>query len=248
LEDALMFLQCAASLLAVAAAMAWIRLFLRRLDREGNLGAVGLARSPRGWLQLGMAFAGGALLAAIPIGLALALGELGVDASHWSLEGGWDVVVDALGILVIVTAMAVAEELVFRGYMPWTLDRGGWPKGLTILFPALLFGVYRIALTPVSWAIFLNAAAAGVLLGVLTRLTRSLHVAIGARIGWAILVGVVFSLPVSGTPMEGILHSVSAPGVAWNYPYGPEGSWITFLFLAVAVPLGYLIALRRQPK
>ena len=246
LEDALMFLQSAASLLALAGAVAWVTLFLRRVDRQGDLRTVGLARRPRGWLQFGIAFTGGVLFAAIPIGLALALGELSFDASHWSLEGGSDVVVDALGTMIIITGMAAAEELVFRGYMPWTLGRSGWSDELSTLLPALLFAVYRIVLNPASWAVFLNAIAGGALLGLLTRLTRSLHVAIGARLGWAIVVGTVFSLPVGGAPMEGILHSLSTPRLAWGNACGPEGSWVILPLLATGVAVAQVVSFLRR--
>ena len=247
LEDAMLFLQCAGSLLALAGAVAWVTLFFRRADRQGDLRGVGFAAQPRGWLRIGVAFAGGILFAVIPIAIAIAFGQLRFGTSHASLEGVGDVVLDALGSVVIIAAMVAAEELVFRGYMPWTLGRSGWSEELSALLPALLFAIYRIVLATGSWAVFLNVFAAGTLLGLLARLTRSLYVTIAARLGWALVLGTVFSLPVGGAPVEGILHSLPTPGLALDGAYGPEGSWLVLPLLAAGVVLAQRITiLRRQ--
>ena len=245
LEDALLLLQAVASLLVLAAAFAWIAIFQRRFDRQGDLRAIGFGRVPRGWLGLGAALLGGVLFAGIPIGLALASGELGFGASHAALEGTGDVILDALGSAIILAGLIVAEELVFRGYMPWTLERGGWPALAATLAPALLFAGYRLVLAPASWAVFLNALAAAVLLGMLTRRTLSLHVAIGARLGWALSIGMVFSFPAGGSHVEGILHSLPVPGLALDRAFGPEGSWLALPLLLLGIVITLVVGRRR---
>jgi len=248
LEDAMLLLQGAGSLLVLAGAVAWVTLFLRRGDRQGDLRTVGLAPRVRGWRWFGAAFAGGMLLAAIPIGLALAFGQLSFGTSHASLEGVGDVIGDALGSVVMIASLILAEELVFRGYMPWTLRRSGWTEELAALFPALLFAIYRTVLAPSSSASFLNAFAAGVLLGLLTQRTRSLHVTMGARLGWALVLGTVFSLPVGGAPVEGILHSLPVPGLAMDNAYGPEGSWLITALLAIGIALAQWVTMPRRRR
>jgi membrane protease YdiL (CAAX protease family) len=248
LEDALLLLQAVASLLVLAAAFAWVAIFQRRLDRQGDFRALGFGRAPRNWLMLGAGVLGGVLSAAVPIGLALASGELAFGASHAALEGAGDVVLDALGSAVILAGLIVAEELVFRGYMMWTLDRAGWPVVPSILIPALLFSLYRLVLAPASWAAYLNVLAAGILLGLLTRRTRSLPVAIGARLGWALSIGMLFSMPVGGSPVEGILTSVPVPGLALDRAFGPEGSWLLLLLLVVGIVTAWVSQRGTRPS
>jgi membrane protease YdiL (CAAX protease family) len=250
LEDALLLLHALASVLAMAGAFVWVGVFLRRIDRQGDLRGLGWRRIPHGWTGFGLGVLGGALLAGIPVVLALAAGDLTFGASHASLEGGADVLLDALGSAIVIGSLVVGEELVFRGYMPWTLRRGRWPEELTTLLPALLFALYRVVLAPASLAVFLNALAAGVLLGLLARLTGSLHVPVGARLGWAIVVGVVLSLPVGGAPVEGILHSLPTPGLALDKAFGPEGSWLLLLLLllVLGVVLAQLFMSARRPR
>jgi membrane protease YdiL (CAAX protease family) len=248
LEDALLLLQAVTAVLAMAGAFVWVRFFQSRIDRQGDLRGLGWTRIPRGWASLGLGALGGALLAGVPVGLALAAGELTFGTSHWALEGGTDVIADALGSLVVIASLVVGEELVFRGYMPWTMRRGGWSEGLTTLLPALLFALYRSVLAPASLAVFLNALAAGALLGLLARLTGSLHVSIGARLGWALVVGVVLSLPVGGAPVEGILHSLPTPGLALDKAFGPEGSWLLLMLLLVGVALAQMITSTRRTR
>ena len=248
LEDALLLLQVVASLLVLAAAFAWIAFFQRRFDRQGDLRAIGFGRVRRGWLSLGAALLGGMLFAAIPIGLALASGELSFGASHAALEGTGDVILDALGSALFLAGLIVAEELVFRGYMPWTLERSGWPALAATIAPALLFAGYRLLLAPASWAVFLNVLAAAVLLGMLTRRTRSLHAAIGARLGWALIIGTVFSFPAGGSRVEGILHSLPVPGLALDRAFGPEGSWLALPLLLLGIVITQVVGRRRPAQ
>lgn len=247
LEDTLLLLQAVAAILAMAGAFVWVRFFLVRIDRQGDLRRLGWMRIPRGWAGLGLGALGGGLLAGIPVAVALVAGQLSFGTSHGSLEGGRDVIVDALGSLVVLASLVVGEELVFRGYMPWTMRRA-WREELAILLPALLFAGYRVVLAPASWAVFLNALAAGVLLGLLARLTGSLHVSVGARLGWAIVVGVVLSLPVGGAPVEGILHSLPTPGLALDKAFGPEGSWLLLPLLVIGVVLAQSFISARRPR
>ena len=245
LEDALLLLQAVASLLALAAAFAWVAFFQRRFDRQGSVRALGFGPVRRGWLSLGAAVIGGALFAAIPIALALAVGELAFGASHAALEGTGDVILDALGSAVILAGLIIAEELVFRGYMPWTLERSGWTSLSATIMPALLFTGYRLLLAPASWAVFLNILAASVLLGILTRRTRSLHVAIGTRLGWALTIGTVFSFPAGGSHVEGILHTLPVPGLALDRAFGPEGSWLALPLLLLGIVVTLAVGRRR---
>lgn len=245
LEDALLLLQAVAAALGMLAAFVWVRFLLRNVDREGDLRALGMASRPRGWARFALGAAGGAAVAGISIALAFALGDLRLGPSHWQVEGGADVAVDLIGALVAILCSVIGEELVFRGYMTWTLRRA-WPAGAAVVWSAILFAGYRALMAPSSTLVLLNTLAAGVVLAGLFRLTGSLHVSIGARLGWAAVIGLVFSLPVAGSPVEGVLYSLPTAGLALGRAFGPEGSWILLALLAVGVALVTAAGLSRR--
>ncbi len=141
---------------------------------------------------------------------------------------------------------AVAKELSEGGLSVVVLERGGWPPLAATIGAAVLFAAYRVVLAPASWAVFLNVLLAGILLGLLTRRTRSLHVTIGARLGWALTIGTVFSFPAGGSYVEGILNSVPVPGLALDRAYGPEGSWLALLLLGLGIVISQVVERRRR--
>lgn len=245
LEDALSLLQAVAGILGLLAAFAWVRFMQRRVDRAGDLRALGLAPVPRGWARFALGVACGAVLAGVLVTLAFAGGDLQLGPSHWRVEGGGDVAIDLIGALIVLVCALVGEELIFRGYLTWTL-RSVWPAWAAVLGSAVLFAGYRALLTPSSVPGFLNALAAGVLLAVLARLTGSLHIVVGARLGWASVIGLIYSLPVGGSPIEGVLHTLASPGPATDRSFGPEGSWILFALLAIAAAVVLARSLRRR--
>jgi len=244
LEDALLLLQAVAGVLGVLAALAWVRFLQRRVDRDGDLRALGLTAIPRGWARFGLGVAGGAVTAGILVALAFAAGDLQLGPSHWLGEGAADVVIDLLGALIAILCAVVGEELVFRGYVQWILRRA-WPAWAAVLGSAVLFVGFRALLVSPSIPWLLNALAAGLLLAGLVRLTGSLHVSLGARMGWASVIGLVYSLPVGGSAVEGALSTLRSPGPAMDQSLGPEASWILLPLLGTAAVVILARSLRR---
>jgi hypothetical protein len=107
-------------MLGLLAAFAWVRFMQRRVDRGGDLRALGLASVPRGWVRFALGVAGGAVLAGVLVALAFAGGDLQLGPSHWRVEGGGDVAIDLIGALIVLVCALVGEELIFRGYLTWT--------------------------------------------------------------------------------------------------------------------------------
>ncbi len=93
-----------------------------------------------------------------------------------------------------------------------------------------------------------NVAAVGVLLSFLYFRTNSLWMPIGFHFGWNFLLGYVFTLPVSGLPMRGILDvvEVAGPGGAPG-KYGPESSIATTLALGIWAAWLIVRRARRSP-
>lgn len=161
---------------------------------------------PRRWPGLPAGLALGAVLCAVVVGVVAALGGYVVDAVDWSRPG-----VGSVWTLGVVAG--VAEEIIFRGVVFRLLEPalGTWGA---LALSAVVFGGMHLANPRATWA---GAAAiaveAGLGLGLLYALTRSLWVVIGVHAAWNVVQGVVFGIAVSGTP--------TVRGLVVSHPAGP---------------------------
>jgi len=135
----------------------------------------------------------------------------------------------------------VAEELVFRGVIFRISEEGlgTWPA---LLISALLFGGGHAfshgATLGSSVAI---AIEAGLLLGLLYHVSRSLPRCIGLHTAWNFTLGAIFGVPVSGSDNKGWLVS-TRPGPDWltGGGFGAEASVVT-VALCSAVTAALLV-------
>ena len=108
---------------------------------------------------------------------------------------------------LITSAMfpAVSEELVFRGILfRWIEEFGGSWVGLIV--SSALFGLAHAFNPDSSWvAVTFIAIEAGLMLGGAYMLTRSLWLPMGIHAAWNFAQGEVYDIPVSGTPVHGLL-------------------------------------------
>lgn len=184
--------------------------------------------------------AAGMLLVSTVVGLLWLLGSYHVEGFnpdvHWLaafLAGG--------------LASAVAEEIAFRGVLFRVVEEslGTWAA---LAVSALVFGLIHIANPGATlWSSVAVAIEAGLLLGLVYHLWRSLPLCIGVHLGWNFAEGAVYGIPVSGGKFRGWLES-SRSGPEWlsGGSFGAEASVI-----AVAVSLAgsaalLALALRRQ--
>ena len=121
------------------------------------------------------------------------------------------------GLLVVGLGTGIAEEIIFRGVLYRIIEeRLGFRWAIAI--SALLFGGLHMGNTGATlWTSVAIAVEAGVLLGVVYHVTRSLPACIGLHMAWNFLEGTVFGSAVSGV----------APKASWLVPQfsGPE--WLT---------------------
>ena len=232
MEDALLYLQVIAAVLGMAAAFAWVGAFLRWIDRQGRLADLRLTWKPGAGRRLGIGIVAAALLAGLVLGGAYLTGQLRAAGFHWQAEGGTDTLVDLVGYSLILLATILGEELVFRGYARWTLQRAFKP-GYAVLGSALAFALMRAFAPHATLLAFLNSLLAGILLSLLAAWAGSLWATIAARLTWALLVGYVFSLPLAASPIEGLVATLVHPGFAMDARFGPEGSALLLCLLAV---------------
>jgi hypothetical protein len=210
-------------------AMAW--LFLRGFDRRG-FRALGLWFYP-GWGRESLAGLGigAGLVTAVVLGLAVtqAAGYEGMNAA----AGVWLGTLASAGFLLLAAAF---EEIVFRGYAFQRLvDSLG--KFGAILILSVLFGLGHLSnpsANPLSTA---NTVLAGVLLSVAYLKTQALWLPIGLHWAWNLMVGPIYSLPVSGVRVGPGLFVAESSGPDWlsGGTYGPEGSVVLTVVCAAAI-------------
>lgn len=244
LEDSLLLLHAVAAALTLLAGFALVALAQRWLDRQGRLADLGLARPGKNSKWIVSAAVISAALAGLVVAAEFAAGRIVVQPSHWVAEGWGDVVLDLIGYAVVLACMAVGEELIFRGYLRWTLTaRFSSPAALVL--SAIFFAAFRAFAPFASLSSVVGALIAGLVLGGLALLTGSLWVPIAAHLGWVVVEGLVFSLPVAGMPVEGLIDLRATGGLISGGNFGPDAGLAGLVAFVAAALLVWSLARRR---
>jgi membrane protease YdiL (CAAX protease family) len=185
---------------------------------------------------------GGVLLFAAAIALIALFGG-------YRITGGGSVW-DAVAALGVMGAVAVGEELLFRGVLLRLVEEltGTWPA---LVISAVFFGGTHL-LNPRAtvWGALAIAVEAGLMLGAAYVATRSLWVPIGLHLGWNFAETGIFGATVSGGRTESLSllrSSMPGPEIINGGVFGPEAS--IFAILVCAVPtVFFLRAARRRGR
>jgi len=166
---------------------------------------------------------------------------LGIWLCHGFYFGG--IALGAKGILyfgvmwaVAFLAVGFAEEFLFRGYALATLTDGitFWPAAIAL---SVLFGAVHLHNLGENPTGALSAGLVGLLFCFSLRRTGSLWFAIGLHAAWDYGESFIYSVPNSGTLVQGHLlnSSFQANAPAWltGGSVGPEGSVFVFVVLAI---------------
>jgi hypothetical protein len=139
-----------------------------------------------------------------------------------------------VGAIIGFFFVGLYEEVMFRGYILQRLADGAG-KPLAIIISAVLFAFLHI-FNPGSdpFGIF-NTIIIGVLLSVLYFRTRSLWMPVGFHFAWNFFLGYVYSMPVSGLPLYGLLDvtEVDPQSRLSGGTYGPEAGLACTIALAI---------------
>jgi len=208
-------------------------LFALVLDRK-RLRDLGL-RFHRGWFGN---FGKGAALAVLIMGViftfSLAVGSIRIEGFARAAPEGTSVIVYFLGVALAFLTVGVYEELMFRGYILQRLnDRAG--KTVSILVSSVIFAVMH-GLNPGADAFgIFNTIGIGAILCVLYFRTGSLWMPIGFHMAWNFSLGYLYSLPVSGIPLYGVLRVVEIEPASrlTGGSYGPEAGLACTVALAL---------------
>jgi hypothetical protein len=244
LEDYLLLLHAVAAALTVLVAFAIVALAQRWLDRRGSLAEVGWVRPGESARLLASAAAVSGLLAGLVVAAEFASGRLVAQPAHWLSESWADIFWDLLGYAVILACTAVGEELIFRGYVRWTLT-ARFPPSAALVLSAVLFAIFRAFAPFASLPGVAGALLAGLILGGLAQLSGSLWVPISVHLAWVLVEGLVFSLPVAGTPVEGLIDLRVIGGLVSGGNFGPEAGLVGLAAMLAAAVLVWTAARRR---
>jgi membrane protease YdiL (CAAX protease family) len=207
----------------------------------------GVERRPVAELSLRRLPAQGGFGLAIGIGLmSLTVAVLGLLGSYHVLRtnpaADW-----VPAVLVVGIGAGLGEEILFRGVL-FRIVEEGLGTWWSLAISALFFGAVHLGNPGATlWSSLSIAIEAGILLGLLYHVTRSLWICAGMHLAWNVLQGTVFGIAVSGLPADGFLVA-KMTGPAWlsGGDFGAEASVVALLICTTlsAVLLG--IARRRR--
>ncbi|MGP3931138.1 lysostaphin resistance A-like protein [Nonomuraea sp. KM88] len=182
----------------------------------------------------------GLALFTVTIGVIAVVG--GYRVTGWGSPGG------AVTVFGTMCAVAVVEELLFRGALFRIVEEmaGTWGA---LLVSGGLFGALHLANPGATgWGALAIAVEAGLMLGAAYAATRSLWVPIGLHLGWNAAEAGLFGVTVSGSGAEshGLLEAtMSGPAALTGGAFGPEASVVAILVCSVPTVLFLRLAHRR---
>jgi uncharacterized protein len=195
------------------------------------------AARPRGLVE-------GYLLGVLAIGLpSAALITAGWLSVEPDTAGSWAGAALRVSLLLLVAALA--EELIFRGYILAVLrEKVGWGPALAVT--SVAFGYAHVSNPGASSRALLLVMLAGLFLGGIVAVMRSLYAAWMAHFAWNWTMAVLLHIPVSGVETETPDYRTVDAGPDWatGGEWGPEGGGGAALGMIAG--LGYLVARRRR--
>lgn len=200
-------------------------LFRKFIDRE-NIFSLGF--SFRGYAK--HAFIG--LFAAIAI---IGIGTLMLVAFKYLRFTGWFIngqdLFISLGIMVLV---AIAEEMVFRGYILNNLMQST-NRYAALAISAAIFGIAHSTNPNFSWIAFINIILAGFILGINYIYTQNLWYAVLFHFAWNFFQGPVVGYEVSGLNFQSIFQvELSGNEIITGGKFGFEGSIVASVLIIIA--------------
>jgi len=232
-------------LLVAFYSIAYTWIFVRLIERR-PLRTFGLRLRP-GWAG---EFARGAILAVGVVGVVFVISlvsrSINVEGFARPAPDGTNVVVYLVGMLLAFLAVGFYEELMFRGYVLQRLNERA-ARVPAIAVSSVIFALMHGVNPGTDVFSLVNTTLIAVLLAVLYFRTGSLWMPIGFHFAWNFSLGYIYSLPVSGIPLHGILNVVEAePGSRiTGGTYGPEAGLACTIALAA---WALWLALRRSAR
>ncbi len=143
-------------------------------------------------------------------------------------------------------AAGVGEELVFRGAL-YRIFEERFGTLAALLASGAIFGLMHAWNRGATWwSTIAIALEAGILLGAVYALARSLWLPIGLHFGWNFAEGGIFSAAVSGGNTQGLIDAkLSGPTMLTGGVFGPEASIEAVALCLIAAIVILFLAIRR---
>ena len=136
---------------------------------------------------------------------------------------------------VLLTMIAVSEELIFRGYVLRNMMKS-FNKWMALFISAVLFSIVHYSNLGIPFLGLVNTFLGGLVLGVAYIITRSLWLPIFFHLSWNFIQGPVLGFRVSGLSFESMMSiETSGPASITGGQYGFEGSIICSFLLFLAL-------------
>jgi membrane protease YdiL (CAAX protease family) len=164
---------------------------------------------------------------------------------HWL---GWGSFGGAVTTVGLMSCVAVAEELAFRGALFRILEEKTGTWGALAVSGLIFGGLHLLNPGGTVWGALAIAAEAGLLLGAGYAATRSLWLPIGLHLGWNLAESGIFGTTVSGSahgPDSLLRAAVSGPQALTGGQFGPEASVVAILVCGVPTVMLLMLAKRR---
>ncbi|WP_404289650.1 lysostaphin resistance A-like protein [Glutamicibacter arilaitensis] len=188
------------------------------------------------------------LLLGMGIGVLMSGATVGILALFGAYTiTGWGSIAGMLAVAGMMCAIAVSEEVFFRGVV-FRLLRGRWGTGLALAVSAIIFGLVHLVNPDASlWGAFAIMIEAGIMLGAAFLATGSLWLAVGVHFGWNFATTGLFGSVTSGSEARDSLVTAVTSGPDWltGGSFGPEASIIAILVCSIATVLFLAMARRR---
>jgi len=206
-------------LVAIPIVLLIYKLVIVRLGQHprDDLRAAGALR-PLAWGLLG-----GFLVFSLIVAAAAALGV-------YRITGPGDLTGMPKALVTAAIFPAISEEIVFRGVLfRWIEEVGG--SWVALILTSAFFGAGHLMNPNASTIAAVGIAfEAGVMLGAAYMLTRSLWLPMGLHAAWNFAQGEIYDIPVSGTPVHGMLNaSLNGPPLLTGNGFGLEASIIAIV-------------------
>jgi uncharacterized protein len=215
--------------------------FMSRLEGR-SVGEYGLPMTEALGGKFWLGFLFGLVEVTLLVGLIAAFGgySFGSLALHGSESVRW-----GLFHLVLFLFVGLFEEFLFRGYTQYTLADGigFWPAAVVL---SLIFGRLHLQNAGENWVGVAGVVLVALLFAFTLKRTGNLWYAVGLHASFDWGESYLYSVPNSGTMLQGHLSNAALRGPDWlsGGTVGPEGSVFCFLTMA----LQFLVVMWLFPK
>ena len=136
---------------------------------------------------------------------------------------------------LLFVAIALGEELLFRGYILNNLMLS-MPRMVALLISSLFFSLMHIFNSDFTWISFWDMLLGGMLLGLSYIYTKSLWFPIALHFSWNFFQGTIFGFNVSGHETYSLFSQSRTVDNYWNGgKFGFEGSVLSIIFQLIAI-------------